>query len=163
MKVPPIAVAMGSASNGPLLISGVNWPILGETVFYDVLAMRRVNVALNPHGIFDTSPTVFLRASASGRLFACQASATGGAVQTCVWFNGDVRRFAASAGSWPVPNADNKVVFTSKGLYGPQLEFLTASDGLCIPAQRGGYYARLTTFPHVQQRYSSTMASTRWT
>src|SRR5262249_22418165 len=81
MKVPPIAVALGSASDGQLVISGVDYPRLGETVFFDIRTMRRLEMPFDPHRFFETSPSAFLRASADGRTFVCQSQA-GAAIQS---------------------------------------------------------------------------------
>jgi S1-C subfamily serine protease len=142
MKVPPVAAAMGSASNGPLVISGVDYPRLGETVFFDVTQMRRIDVPLNPHDIFGTSPRVFLRTSADGRTFACQAD-DGWPTQTASWRQGDVTLYKGNRGSWPVPGPDGQVVYTDDGRYTPQLRPLGREGRYCWPAHQGPYYLSL--------------------
>src|SRR5262249_28259196 len=83
MEVPREAMAVGGASNGPLVASGVDWPRLGETAFFNVQTLKRIPMDFGPHDFFETSPNVFLRASAEGRLFACQQQ-SGGARQACL-------------------------------------------------------------------------------
>ncbi len=136
MEVPPVAVAMGAASNGPLVISGVDYPRLGETAFFDVLSMKRIAVPLNPHGIFATCPDVFLRASADGKVFAAWAS---GGPQTCVWNGGDLKFFQGDNGTFPVPGPDGRFIFTTNGLCTAELKHVTGNTH-CVPAHHGPYY-----------------------
>ncbi len=143
MKVPPIAVAMGSASQGPLCISGVDWPRLGETVFFDVQAMKRIEGACEPHSTFDTSPQMFLRASADGKVFVAQMS-PGGALQSCYWTGSAVKKHGAHGGNWPVPGPDGRAIYTSQGSYTADLKPLPAAAGVfCLPAHHGPYYLGL--------------------
>jgi S1-C subfamily serine protease len=139
MAVTPVAVAMGSASNGPLVISGVDYPRLGETVFYDVIRMRRITLPLNPHDLLGTSPRVFLRASADGRTFACQAD-EGWPTQTCAWSKGEVARYTGGRGDWPIPGPDGQVVYTRNGRLTAQLQPLDREGGYSWPAVNGPYY-----------------------
>jgi predicted Zn finger-like uncharacterized protein len=140
MKVPPVAAAMGSASNGPLVVSCVNWPVLGETVFFDVLTMKRLETGMNAHGIFQTSPTVFLRASADGRLFTCEQSANSGNIQLCSLDNGHVEYSAGGRGQSPIPSPDGQVIYTVGGLQMPDFHPIAGLDAACLPAHHGPYW-----------------------
>jgi len=140
MKVPPVAAAMGSASNGPLVVSCVDWPQLGETVFFDVLTMKRLETGMNPHGIFHTSPTVFLRASAGGRLFTCDQSANSGNIQVCSLVDGRVQYSAGGRGQSPIPSPDGQVIYTVGGLQMPDFHPIAGLDGICLPAHHGPYW-----------------------
>jgi hypothetical protein len=142
MEVPPIAAVMGSASNGPLVISGVDYPRLGETVFFDVTRMQRIDVPLNPHDLFATSPRVFLRASADGRTFACQAH-DGMPTQTCAWSRGEVVLYSGGRGSLPVPGPDGQVIYTDNGRLTAQLQPLARGGSYGWPAHQGPYYLSL--------------------
>jgi hypothetical protein len=142
LEVPPIAAAMGSASNGPLVISGVDYPRLGETVFFDLTRMQRIDVPLDPHNIFETSPRVFLRASADGRIFACQGD-DGLPTQTCSWRKGRVTLNNGGRGGFPVPGPDGQVVYTDDGRYTPQLKPLGREGIYSWPAVHGSYYLSL--------------------
>jgi hypothetical protein len=142
MKAPPIAAAIGSVSNDPLVISGVDYPCLGETVFFDVTRMQRLEVPLNPHDLFATSPRVFLRASADGRTFACQGDA-GLPSQTYRWRQGEVTLFPGGRGGGPVPGPEGQVIFTDDGRYTPQWQPLGREGIYCWPAHHGPYYLSL--------------------
>jgi predicted Zn finger-like uncharacterized protein len=141
MDVPFAAAAMGEASNGPLVVSGVDWPRLGETAFFDVLQMKRIDMPFDKHSFFDTSPDVFLRASDDGRVFASQQQ-PGNVVQTCVWTLGSVPRFVGAAGSRPMPGFDD-MVCTTAGEFDPRLRQVPSTGGSCVPAQGGPYYLSL--------------------
>ncbi len=143
MKVPPVAVAMGSASNGPLVVSGVDWPRLGETAFFDVLTMTRVEMSFDPHNFFNTSPDVFLRASADGRAFACAPDGPGGNTLMCTWSAGRVRKFVGAGGSFPVPGPDGRAVYTGNGICTVEQRPIAAVGAHCVPAHHGPYYLAL--------------------
>jgi hypothetical protein len=143
LKVPPVAVAMGSASNGPLVVSGVDWPRLGETAFFDVLTMNRIEMLFHPHGFFNTSPNVYLRASADGRTFACVPDGFDGNTQTCVWSGGRVRKYFGQGGSFPVPGPDGRTLYSSTGIFAVDVRPLAANGTPCLPAHHGPYYLTL--------------------
>jgi hypothetical protein len=142
MKVPPVAVAMGSSSDGPLVISGVDYPNLGETVFFDLQKMQRIEMAFNPHNFFETSPRVFLRASSDGKVFACQAHESA-AVQTCIWNEGKVQKYQGGGGSFPVPAPDGGTICTSQGRFTPEMRPLDGPKSYFLPSHQGPYYLSL--------------------
>src|SRR5262249_6291533 len=100
LKVPLEAVAMGSASAGPLCISAVDYPRLGETAFFDIQKMKRLEDAIPPHNGFETNRGIFLRASANGQLFTAQA---GGGMQSAVLTGTKAVLHGGAQASWPVP------------------------------------------------------------
>ena len=69
MKEVPVAAAMGSASDGPLLVCGAGRSA-GETVFLDPRTLRRYPVGDPRYVFFSASPDAVARASADGRVFA---------------------------------------------------------------------------------------------
>jgi hypothetical protein len=156
MEVPPVAVAMGSASNGPLLISGVDWPRLGETAFFDPIAMRRIDMSFHPHGFFETSPNIFLRASADGRTFASQANGFGGGTQACVWSNGRLRKYGGNGGTNPVPAEDGHALYSADGLYSVDLRRLAGAGTRCLPAEHGPYYLTVASPRPLPRRGAAT-------
>jgi hypothetical protein len=114
MEVPPVAVAMGSSSAGPLLISGVDWPRLGETMFFDVEALRPYAIpGFNKHGFFETGPGIRLWASADGRVFTSQQ---GGRTQGCR-VAGRMTMLPQIGGLRPVPGPDGSILYTDNGRY----------------------------------------------
>jgi hypothetical protein len=139
MKVPAVALAMGSASDGPLAISGVDWPRLGETVFFDVRTMKRIEQGYQPHGAFDTSPSVFLRAAANGKVFACQMSA-GAGMQSCIVSSSNFKLCRGGGGNFPVPSPDGRVICTTNGLFSGESKQLKGGNTHYLPALHGPYY-----------------------
>jgi hypothetical protein len=138
MQVPPVAVALGCASNGPLVISGCDWPRLGETVVFDIIQMKKLDVLDNPHDFFRTSPTVQLRASADGKVVACQ---NGAEVQMAV-IGGDVQRNSFGS-SYAVPaSPDRTVIYTDAGCYSADLQLLRGQGDRWLPARHGSYCLR---------------------
>jgi hypothetical protein len=133
LKVPVVAVAMGSASNGPLLVEGCDWPRLGECAFFDIEKMKRLEVSFDPHGFFPTQPGVFVRASADGRVFANRSYA---GVQTCAWTGKEFVKYEGECGDWPLPGPDGKMLYTARGMYSEQLKPIAgpASSLLAGPA-----------------------------
>jgi hypothetical protein len=147
LEVPLVAAAMGSASNGPLVVSGVDWPRLGETAFFDVLGMKRIQAPFHPHATFDTSPEVFLRASADGHLFTCEPQ-PGAGVESCVWAPAGLLRCAGGAGDRPVPGPDGRVIYTAQGRLTPNLDALDRGPpGRLVPAVHGPYVLSLVAPP----------------
>jgi len=65
----PIAVAMGSASNGPLLVQALDYPRLGERFLFDVTTMKVIDGTRDHGGKVGALPGNQLRASPDGRAF----------------------------------------------------------------------------------------------
>ncbi|MGE3803834.1 MAG: hypothetical protein AB7K24_04065 [Gemmataceae bacterium] len=117
MKVPAVAAAMGCASNGPLVVTGVDWPRLGETMFFDVVAMKRHDLNLNPHDIFTTSPNMSLRAGANGRLFACKSQ---NGTRSALITKDSMQIFRGQArGNSVLPDAEGTTLFIPGQLLAP--------------------------------------------
>ena len=152
-KSPPTyAIAMGSASEGPLAICGVESPRPAETVFYDLMTLKRLEITNNPSpNIFEATPTVFLRASANGRLFTCQPEGRGGSLEACILEGGQLQLFLGgrSLGRFPVPTSDGRYILTDQALSTLKMDgkggkfFGMHSDGLHgIPAASGLYHLK---------------------
>jgi S1-C subfamily serine protease len=140
LKVPLITVAMGSASQGPLLVEGVNYPVLGECAFFDIHTMTRMDFAIETHNFFETSPQAWLRASADGRVFVNQNNQNGGTIQSCVREGDDWKRYRGGAGSRPVPSPDGKFIYTDSGQFDEQLKPAGGSGSRGLPSTHGNYY-----------------------
>ncbi len=104
--------------------------------------MQRLDVPLNPHDIFATSPWVFLRASADGRTFACQGDEWL-PTQPCTRSKGEVALCNGGRGGGPVPGPEGQVIYTDDGRYTPQLQPLGREGIYCWPAHHGPYYLSL--------------------
>jgi hypothetical protein len=105
--------------------------------------MKRIEMPFDPHGFFQTSPSVSLRASADGRTFACQNSLASGWIQIAVWKQGEVTKSDVSGGAFPTVSPDGDEVYTSFGPLSRE-ERQQRSDGAhAIPALHGPYYLAL--------------------
>jgi S1-C subfamily serine protease len=60
-------IAMGSGSNGPLLVQGLDWPRLGEWYLFDVTTMKEVKGGPDRHGTLECRVGDKVRASNDGR------------------------------------------------------------------------------------------------
>ena len=141
IKVPVVAATMGSASAGPLFIQGVDWPRLGECLFFDVDKMERMTLEFDPHGFFDVDANVMCRAAANGRAFASHCYS---GLHTCVLNDNRLRRRRTQAGEMPVPNPDGQVLHTTRGRLTLDLHPLGGADrSLSWPAHSGPHYLTL--------------------
>jgi hypothetical protein len=140
LKVPVVAVALGSASQGPLLVEGCDWPNLGEAAFFDIHDLKRLDFGFNPHDFLATEPNVFVRASANGKVFANQSYQ---GLQSCVLRNGRAQRHSGKGGNWPVPAPDGKEIFTTSGQLSEELKEQPGVGGPCWPAHHGPFYLNL--------------------
>lgn len=142
MQGPPIAIALGSASNGPLVITGVEIPQPPETLFYDVLRLERIELPLDAKAILDTTPTAFLRASADGHVFACQPrTLASNDLQGIILEGGQFKRTIGN-GYEPIPGADGQTVFTAQGLENARLKPVWIDGYQSIPAVHGSFYLK---------------------
>jgi hypothetical protein len=154
------ALAMGSASGGPLLVcSGRN----GE--FLDPATLRPSTLKWADKGMPPVE-SPFVRASANGQVFTFREGA-GGEPHTvrAVTVNGEQASFTEAWGQPPsilAPSADGKVLYSGYGIYTPQLRPIslkepeqpaTAPKGprrppvprnrSFLPAEHGSYFMEL--------------------
>jgi hypothetical protein len=152
LKVPPAAVAFGAASSGPLAISAVDYPRLGETMFFDIAAMKPLAIPFERHGFFNTSPTVSLRASANGRVFVCKDSAASTALQSGVWSKGTFHKYSGSSSRMALPSPDGQLIYAGGDLLIGELKLYPRKDSVNpnvdrLPTQEGPYFVELTYAP----------------
>jgi S1-C subfamily serine protease len=142
MKVPAIAVTMGSASEGPLTISGSNHPILGETVFLDIWKLQRIEKDFNKYDFIRTGPEVTLRASADGKFFVCREHTSSG-LEIIAWDGERFNKIGGPGLANAAPGPDGKVLYSEQGRYSIDGKKLDGASSPCVPAQRGDYYVSL--------------------
>jgi hypothetical protein len=136
------AFAMGSASQGPLLVG------VGEgAVFLDVRTLKPLPVRWSDApGI---SPTDRVRASADGRTFGVWRTASDPAgLKTIVLTGRHAKLSYQHTGVGHVlPGPDGKVIYTALGRYtaeGKPLQQNPQEGGYCLPAAAGHYYLQLS-------------------
>ena len=105
-------IAMGNASNGPLLVQGIDWPRLGEWYLFDVITMKEVKGGPDRHGTLACSQRGDkVHASSDGRTIVVNRP-NGGAsivsVRGAQWTHVP----ASWRDRWPAfPSADGNTVY----------------------------------------------------
>jgi predicted Zn finger-like uncharacterized protein len=144
---PVIAVAMGSATDGPLVVRGPRGPAAGAAGlaldFLDVPTLRRVAVdRVEGTPAIGEGEAARIRVSADGRLVAVASTARPNApLQTVLLAGNVVRVFNGDADAGlPVPAADGRLVCTNSGPYsalGRRLDARTGPADITLPAVHG--------------------------
>jgi hypothetical protein len=131
----PCAVAMGSASNGPLLVQAIDYPRLGERFLYDITAMRVLDGTREYNGKVGAMPGNRLRASPEGRVFTIVQQSLRASVLSVS--DGGVRETLypwQSSVQPPIPSGDEETV------YGPGNAVTSTGKRLIEDGQRGLWY-----------------------
>jgi S1-C subfamily serine protease len=141
-----LALCMGSASHGPLLIGTENQPL----AFVNITTFRPLPVRAQQGQM--PGAGAFLHASADGKTFGMRPG-VGGEPHgvTLLTLRGEevVVRSAGMASSVLVPGPDGRLVYTGSGIYNDQMELvhpkpLPPNFGKAfVPALHGNYYMRL--------------------
>jgi S1-C subfamily serine protease len=100
-------LAMGSASDGPLLMASVDWPRLGEVFLVDLAKLERIDGSTRYNGRVGAAPGMVLRAAPDGRVFT--AIAQSGA--SVIHVRGNTWTDVACPVLPPLPGADGRTVF----------------------------------------------------
>jgi predicted Zn finger-like uncharacterized protein len=128
------AIAMGSASSGPLLVQSVNWPAAGEMFLFDILTMKRYDPeGFKQHLPMDPNPV--MRASADGRLFGF-GNRGEAAVAVITGHDVKVRRIEGQA---VIPSPDGKYLY-GDGVRTIEGKQLVKHNFPCLPALQGNSY-----------------------
>ncbi len=136
-------VAMGSGSQGPIMIVASNGPIGADTLFVSLKTLKPLPLELTgDRTIHDNSSP--LRASADGRVFSGWSThGSPQSLETLVVEGGKVRVSAnrPSAGH-AIPSADGRFLLTGRGLYSQQCKSIGKEDRnnpYLLPAVQGPY------------------------
>jgi S1-C subfamily serine protease len=140
------AVAMGSASNGPVLVQALSGPRTGQRFLFDIVAMKEVRGSRTV-GELGMLPKDVLRASGDGRTFT-HSLETGKAAVIALTDTG----FHESVLSWPtapggtVPGGDGQTVYAPGRIAGRGAVRAPSDDGdawTYLPAVHGPLYLAL--------------------
>jgi hypothetical protein len=147
------SAAMGSASDGPLVLGGPELRGAGGLPlrFLDATTLKEiVPQAEGRGGMVGTHPQYphVMRISADGRVIDMWNIGLSPSGLETVVLNGSSTRAAyehESVGS-VIPGPDGRTVFTGAGLYTPELKKMPgeARGGLLLPAGHGNYYVSVT-------------------
>jgi V8-like Glu-specific endopeptidase len=140
-----VTMAMGSASQGPLLVgtaSGIH--------FLDLQSLRPSDVHMPDHRPGGVGERTRIRASADGKVFGlwrADSVPQGMEVYTLIGHHLQTHYEHQSAGH-VAPGPDGKVIFTRRGLYTsalkPRKEDNDGGAAYCVPAAQGPLYLSLT-------------------
>jgi S1-C subfamily serine protease len=150
------AVAMGSASKGPLL---VHWgPVSNGAIYYGfaLISMKtmklvQLEVPIAPHmqpHLLSSQEIIHLRAAANGKVFGMwSTSHLPSGVGVIVTSDAGVRSYYGHWGSGHVlPGPDGKILFTRFGTCAPEVtltDMPPPQGGPVLPACHGDYYLSL--------------------
>jgi hypothetical protein len=135
------AVAMGSASQGPVLVGTAD-----RFTFLDLRTLRPLDVRVPEDEVAGIDEGTRVRASADGRTFGLwRADSHPQGLRTLVLIGRQIQvhHERASAGH-VTPGPDGNTIFTARGLYTVQLEPRREDNGAgaayCVPAAHGPLY-----------------------
>jgi len=139
------AIAMGSASNGPLLVQGINYPILGEWFAFDITTMKEIKGPPRHNSGLECAPGDKARASNDGHTIVVNRERGGASILT----------LSAEGANWTVAHApwsDRGPVFPSADgstVYG--MGEMCSPSGKRIGVPQGGprYYVPAVLGPLV--------------
>lgn len=142
------AVAMGSASHGPLLVVGEKPPLVGVPLLLDVQRMRKLWPKWQGDQAGHTGDNAVALASADGQVFAVGAANIFSRGFHTILLEGE-NAITCPSKDFPFyawPGGDGRVVFTSNGLYTSRLQDPAKGPhqrgSLCLPASQGDLYLR---------------------
>jgi Trypsin-like peptidase domain len=141
-------LAMGSASQGPLLLSASDGPAASELVFFDVGTLKPIPLEFVGQPSIDVDAKTPLRASANGKVFsASKVNLSPQQMQTMILDGGKVRvyRHGGTIGH-ATPGPDGRFLYTGRGLYTAEAKVVGKEDmqnPYLLPAVNGSYYLAL--------------------
>jgi hypothetical protein len=141
-------LAMGSASQGPLLLSGSNGPAASELVFLDVQTLKPLSLEFVGNRSIHADGNSPLRASANGKVFSTwNAHPSPQQIQSMVLDGGKVQVYNHSGViGHATPSADGRFLYTARGLYTYQAKIVgkeNHQNPYLLPAVHGHYYLAL--------------------
>ncbi len=139
----PVAVAMGSASDGPLMVKAVDFPRLAERFLFDVTTMTEVKGSRTNAGALAPRPGDVLRASADGRTFThCRED--GKAAVIVVTDTGYHESALPGAEAATLPGGDGQAVYAPGAIAGRTgVAVAPSGEGVYLPAVQGPLFLSL--------------------
>lgn len=131
-------IAMGRASNGPLLVHTVNEPITGETLFLDIFTMKLFDFPEMKRRFLHIGHGMRTHGSADGKVFGVVGMHEAAVMQ----FHGDrvTVNTGEAHGGFLIPGPDGKTIFTGTGLRNIEMRKTTDLPFACIPASQGNFF-----------------------
>jgi uncharacterized protein (TIGR03067 family) len=138
-------LAMGSASQGPLLVSASNDPSGYDLFFVDVNTLRPMNYEWIGRKAVHAGTKEPLRASANGKVFSVyHTDGSPQEIQTMVLEGNRVKiNYGSGVLGHGDPSPDGKFLYTARGVYSQQVQALGQANQFnpyLIPSVQGPYY-----------------------
>jgi hypothetical protein len=134
-------IAMGSNSDGPLLVASADGIWRAELFFMDIMTLKKLPIERTGDSHIHIMEGDGVRASADGRVFGMWSVFMG--IRTLVLEGKEARGYHENGlVGHIVPGPDGKVIYTAKGRYNNHIKPLgvRSSDGpYCLPAVQGDY------------------------
>ncbi len=142
-----IAVAMGSASDGPLFVQTAGEPGSGQVSLLDIENLQKRSLHIEGHG-YSLGDAGNLWASANGSVLGLQRTGASPSGLTTLVVHGDKARsyYEHASVGHVIPSADGTNIFTAAGLYTPQGQKLARRWDLSaysFPCAQPAYYLSL--------------------
>jgi hypothetical protein len=143
------ALALGSASEGPLLVGTAD-----RILFFDLGTLKRLDIGAPEDQPVRLGAGTRVRASADGRTFGLwRAGAYPQGLETLVLVGRQLQVHSERGSAGHVtPGPDGKTIFTARGLYTPELkprrEDNDAGAAYCVPAAHGPLYLSVNPGDH---------------
>ncbi|HZY83323.1 MAG TPA: hypothetical protein VFE78_00720, partial [Gemmataceae bacterium] len=139
------AVALGSASDGPLLVASCQGVSRSELFFMDVATLAKLPIRRTGAGHVHVQERDGVRASADGRVFGIwRAHTSPQGIQTLVLEGSEARGYYIhNTAGHVLPGPDGKVIYTAGGRYTGQVKPLgdrPQGPLVCLPAEQGDYF-----------------------
>ncbi len=135
-------IAMGSASNGPILIGSGDFYRTGNR-FYDLKTLKPAEMdTRNQNFRVHTGSGSNVRVSPDGKTFGMWRTGTSPSGVQVVKIEGRniSSKYEHNSEGAIIPSADGKSIFTGRGVYSSNLQKLYGHSGAIIPAASGNYY-----------------------
>ena len=139
-------LALGSASDGPLLVQSVDNPRTGERFFIDLKTMKKLDIKEGRKLNVPIAPQVRLRASADGSVF------TGG-TESYFLSGATLDAYSVSATGDLLPSPDGRTLYCTGQMFTAEAKPLGANGAAFrhgvwyVPALHGPYYLSLNQAP----------------
>jgi predicted Zn finger-like uncharacterized protein len=148
-----LAISMGSASRGPLVVCAKGDRFSGATQFLSLATLKPVDVTTTEaKGRGGSLQGHFLNASADGRIFTCR-DGIGGEPHTVFALVLSGRRGTLHSrdaqGSMFLPSPDGRFIYSESGIFTSELQLIHPDREISqivnpfLPAHQGPYFARI--------------------
>jgi hypothetical protein len=141
------AIGMGSASNGPLLVQGLDFPRLGEWFVFDIFTMRELKVSAGRHSRLECRPGDRVRPSNDGGTIVVCRPEGGASILTMRGARWTEARTPWGHRTPVLPSADGSTVYGMGDMCAPTGSRIGSAPGVdryYVPAAHGPLVLAIT-------------------